>query len=254
MTKKHNKKKNLSYYKFLYRKLKKLILLILVILFFSIILNAFQLYNIINLKNNNEKQKQKYFENRKIFQEILKNKENIVFLGDSITFQYDLKKYYKNYNVVNSGVDGNRIEDILDDLDNRVYNYNPSKVFILIGTNNLAVDENDDEIIKKIEELLIRIKENKKYTDLYFESILPINNTEDEKIDKIMVGNRNNERIKFINQQIEIFCDKNEIVYIDLYAKLIDKNDNLDILYTKEGLHISEDGYDIITKEIKKYL
>ena len=254
MTKKHNKKKNLSYYKFLYRKLKKLILLILVILFFSIILNAFQLYNIINLKNNNEKQKQKYFENRKIFQEILKNKENIVFLGDSITFQYDLKKYYKNYNVVNGGVDGNRIEDILDDLDNRVYNYNPSKVFILIGTNNLAVDENDDEIIKKIEELLIRIKENKKYTDLYFESILPINNTEDEKIDKIMVGNRNNERIKFINQQIEIFCDKNEIVYIDLYAKLIDKNDNLDILYTKEGLHISEDGYDIITKEIKKYL
>ena len=157
MTKKHNKKKNLSYYKFLYRKLKKLILLILVILFFSIILNAFQLYNIINLKNNNEKQKQKYFENRKIFQEILKNKENIVFLGDSITFQYDLKKYYKNYNVVNGGVDGNRIEDILDDLDNRVYNYNPSKVFILIGTNNLAVDENDDEIIKKIEELLIRI-------------------------------------------------------------------------------------------------
>ena len=64
--------------------------------------------------------------------------ENIVFLGDSITNFYDLDKFYKNKNVVNSGVNGNMTTDILDDLKTRVYRYNPSHVILLIGTNDLA--------------------------------------------------------------------------------------------------------------------
>ena len=30
--------------------------------------------------------------------------ENIVFVGDSITYMYDLNKYYDGYNVVNNGI------------------------------------------------------------------------------------------------------------------------------------------------------
>ena len=54
---------------------------------------------------------------------------NYLFLGDSITDFYDLDEYYKDLPVVNSGVSGNTTADILNDMKNRVYNYNPSKYF-----------------------------------------------------------------------------------------------------------------------------
>ena len=36
--------------------------------------------------------------------------------------------------------------------------------------------------------------------------------------------------------------------------ELLDKNGNLDIAFTKEGLHVSPEGYKVISKIIKKYL
>ena len=39
-----------------------------------------------------------------------------------------------------------------------------------------------------------------------------------------------------------------------MYDELVDKNGNLKLEYTKEGLHMSDDGYKIITKKLKKYV
>ena len=83
------------------------------------------------------------------------NKESIVFLGDSITSRCDLDKYFPNYNVYNSGIAGNMTKDILDNMENRVFVYNPTKVFILIGTNDLVYSGLDNDGIKNnIEEIL----------------------------------------------------------------------------------------------------
>ena len=38
--------------------------------------------------------------------------------------------------VVNSGVSGDKTNDILDNMEERIYRYNPSKVVILVGTND----------------------------------------------------------------------------------------------------------------------
>ena len=62
---------------------------------------------------------------------------NYLFLGDSITEQYDLKEYYEGYPVVNSGVSGDFTSSIVENMKKRVYDYNPSKVFLLIGINDL---------------------------------------------------------------------------------------------------------------------
>ena len=84
--------------------------------------------------------------------------ENVVFLGDSITDFYDLDKYYPDVKVVNSGIDGNSTYQVLDDMKERVYIYNPSKVFILIGTNDIIHGKNVDEIVNNIKKIMI-IKE-----------------------------------------------------------------------------------------------
>lgn len=181
--------------------------------------------------------------------------DNYLFLGDSITDFYDLEKFYPDMPVVNSGISGHTTQDILNDMENRVYKYNPSKVFIVIGINDLAREVKVDEIVDNIKKIVNNIQENRPYCEIYLESVYPINRTDDDKIDKgVVTDKRKNEDVREINKKLKEFSKKEQITYIDMYAILKDDDDNLKIEYTTEGLHISEEGYEVITEEIKKYL
>ena len=179
------------------------------------------------------------------------NKESIVFLGDSITSRYDLNKYFPNYNVYNSGIAGNMTKDILDNMENRVFAYNPTKVFILIGTNDLVYSGLDNDGIKNnIEEIINKIYEKNSNTKIYLESIYPVNNS----INKEIVETRTNENIKDLNNKIEKICNNNKCTYINMYDNLTDKNGNMKRIYTVDGLHLNKIGYKVITNKLIKYL
>ena len=75
--------------------------------------------------------------------------ENIVFFGDSITEVYKVDEFFPKRNVINSGISGDRTENLLERMDD-VYRYNPSKVFLLIGINDLNREKSIDEITKNI--------------------------------------------------------------------------------------------------------
>ncbi len=182
--------------------------------------------------------------------EVEKVPANYLFLGDSITDFYDLDKYYNDLPVVNSGISGNTTDDILNDMKKRAYQYNPSKVFLLIGTNDLIHNKSNEEIVEKVEKIIEEIKENRSKAEIYLQSIYPVN----YKLSPNMVKNRKNDDIKEINEKLEDYCEDNDITYIDMYDLLKDKDDNFSSEYTKDGLHPNDDGYEVITKELKKYL
>lgn len=180
--------------------------------------------------------------------------ENIVFLGDSITELYDVNKYYKNYHVVNSGQGGNTTIDILNNLDSRVYQYNPSKVFLLIGTNDMFYKYPKDEIYKNIVKIVDKIEKNRSCTKIYVQSIYPINNSDDSKISKKSVKYRTNEVVNYINKKLKEKYKNSDVTFIDVNKKLLDDNGLLDINYTIDGVHISEDGYKKITSILLSYV
>ena len=179
--------------------------------------------------------------------------ENIVFVGDSITYQYNLKDYYDDkYHLVNSGIDGNTTSDILNDMENRIYRYNPTKVVLLIGTNDVPY-KSEKEIENNIKTIIDNIIDNRPNCEIYLESIYPVNDTDDEKISHNMVKKRKNEKIMNINKELKSLA-KNEkkVTYINMYDYLLDENGNLKIEYTKEGLHLNNDGYKVVTKVLKE--
>ena len=179
------------------------------------------------------------------------NKESIVFLGDSITSRCDLDKYFPNYNVYNSGIAGNMTKDILDNMENRVFVYNPTKVFILIGTNDLVYSGLDNDGIKNnIEEIINKIYEKNSNTKIYLESIYPVNNS----LNKEIVETRTNDNIKDLNNKIEKICNNNKCTYINMYDNLTDKNDNMKRIYTVDGLHLNKIGYKVVASKLTKYL
>lgn len=180
----------------------------------------------------------------KLINNVLDN--NYVFLGDSITEGYDLDKFYKDYPVINSGVGGYTTKTILDKLSNMVYRYNPSKVFLLIGTNDIYKEKSQTEIIENIGKIIDNIKENRKYTEIYIESIYPINSSKEK--------NRTNKEINEINKKIKKLCKEKKVRYLNIGKLLMDDNKELKTEFTEDGLHINDSAYQVITNELKKYL
>lgn len=185
--------------------------------------------------------------------DISKN-ENFVFLGDSITDWYPIEELYEDMPIVNSGKAGYKTQDILEEMDELVYQYNPTKVVILIGTNDLNNDVPEDKMLENIEKIIKDIKKNRKKAKLYVQSIYPINNSDNDKINKDTVGVRTNETIQRVNKQIKKICKQQNVTYIDMYSELVDNEGNLMLKYTKDGLHISELGYLKITRILLSYL
>ena len=228
--------------------------LILIVLVISLFVNAFFLLRVNNLDSSVDSLNTTIEENKKDYEkeiESLKDEyTNYLFLGDSITDFYDLDKYYKGLPIVNSGISGNTTDDILDDMKARVYDYNPSKVFLLIGTNDLIHDVSVDDIVSNIERIINEINSNEPQAEIYVESVYPVN----DDLDEDMVDVRNNDDIMDINEKIEKYCDDNNYTYINMYDKLLDDDGNFNEEFTDDGLHPNSRGYEVITEEIKKYL
>ena len=202
-------------------------------------------------KNTVKKDTTKCQENTNNISDILK-KENIVFLGDSITDFYPIADIFNDLPIVNSGKSGYKTDDILSRMDNMVYRYNPTKVFLLIGTNDL--NDTSEESIEKVEENITKIvqniKDHRKNAKIYVESIYPVN----KSVRDWVVDKRENEVIREVNEYLKNYCEENDCTYIDIYNILKDQDGNFAKKYTTDGLHVNDLGYARISQELAKYL
>ena len=182
--------------------------------------------------------------------------ENIVFLGDSITEFYDLDKYFEEVYHVQSGHSGDLTKDVLNNMNDRVYVYNPSKVFIMLGINDFVWhDTSADDVVKDIKEICERIKANRPYTEIILESIYPYSNEWKDAHSEYAHDEEDvNKRIKEANRQLKDYANEKNFGYIDIYSKLLNDEGKYDSKYTDDGLHPNEEAYKLITEEIEKYL
>ena len=227
-------------------KKKSLVLIFFIIVIFSFTNFSVEKNNIVNAKSSQTIEKNKPAEE-------LKEKENIVFLGDSITEIYPINKIYGDLPIIKSGVSGYKTEDILKRMDSMVYRYNPTKVILLIGTNDISKnisEENLNKTQKNIEKIINGIKKNRKNAKIYIESIYPVNRN--MKLE--MVSERTNEAIKQLNKKIKNYCKEENITYINMHDELLDSDGNFDSELTYDGLHPSSLGYAKITRILLPYI
>lgn len=181
--------------------------------------------------------------------------ENYLFVGDILTKEYDLKDSYENFPVVNSSNETLTTHELYNDLKNYIYIYNPSKVFIEIGTFDFTRDDSTVTIVKYMSSIIKEIKKNRPFAEIYIESIYPINDSDDEIIKSEEVDGRTNAVIENANNSIKEICEENDVTYVDLYSDLYSEEDEgLKLEYTTDGFHLSEEGYKVITTKIKRYL
>jgi len=229
-----------------------IIILCLLIIFLTIIIITTKIQNEKKLKQSKDKEivECDSLDDEKFN---LEKNENIVLFGDSITQFYPVNDIYDNYQIIGSGVSGYTTTDLLDRMVKMLYQYNPTKVFLLIGTNDIMLDTSEEKLedtvdnIKKISEDIKKYRPNAK---LYIESIYPVN----KSLNKEMVNQRTNEAIKSMNKKIDEYCKKEKISYINIYDELTDEDGNFDKKYTNDGLHPNDLGYAKITKLLLPYI
>lgn len=183
-------------------------------------------------------------------------KKGIVFVGDSITEMFNIHELLKSSKrLYNRGIGGDTTNGVLDKLKDLVFDLEPSKVFLMIGTNDLGNGKQPEEIIRNIEEICSRIKTKCPETELYVESIYPVNRHEHvNKAPAPTVFSRNNVDIGRINDAIQQLSISMQFTYVDVYSKLIDQEGHLNPDYTYDGLHLTGKGYEIVKDVLQSYL
>lgn len=240
-----------------YLKASLLVLCIICGVILVAVASAYQLNSI-----KEDKKKTEEVNKKNTSKEINKDKnekkivdENYLFVGDILTKEYDLKEYYSDSPVVNSSNDSLTTHELYDNLKNYIYIYNPSKVFIEVGTFDFTRDDSTVTIVKYISSIIKEIKNNRPFAEIYVESIYPINDSDDEIIKSEEVDGRTNAVIENANKSIKEICEENDVTYIDLYSDLYSEEDEgLKLDYTTDGFHLSDEGYNVITTKIKRYL
>ena len=182
---------------------------------------------------------------KKVEKEVQVVPDNYLFLGDSLTDYFDLETYFPGQPVVNSGIAGNTTDQILASMKTRVYDYNPSKIFLLIGTNDLRDGKAQEAVVQNVEKIIEEIQTNRKQAEILY----PVNGSVSSA-----VGVRSNEAIQNINAQLEKYCKKKNLTYIDMYSKLQDEQGNLQTQYTVDGLHLNDEGYQIVAGVLQEYM
>ncbi len=182
----------------------------------------------------------------------------IVFVGDSITQEFPVHEMLRNHSAVSSmhnrGIGGDTTSGLLKRMGDSIYHLKPAKIFLLIGINDLADPHTQpEEVALRIREIAALTLTHCPDAELYLESIYPINESNDPKIDKPTIGEKTNRRIDQINSILKTL-DGGRVHYLDINSLLKGADGNLRLEYTREGLHLTPQGYSAVIQELSKYL
>lgn len=154
---------------------------------------------------------------------------DLVFLGDSITEGGLWNELFPDVNSRNRGVGGDVTEGVLARLD-PIISGQPGKVFLLIGTNDLAFGIPEDEVLQNIETIVDRIDSGSPDTQVFVQSVLPREASY-------------RARVESLNAKLEERVE-GKAVWVDLYSSMLDERDgSLLDAYTNDELHLTGEGY-----------
>ena len=173
----------------------------------------------------------------------------VCFIGDSITYAWDLDLFFPNTINYKFAQNGAWIQAI-DSWD--ISECQGKKTVLLMGTNNIGPLKpdtiNQDSVEKEFAELYIKHAKNINASKLLAISILPRKSKGQTAETNIFLFEQNKVLQKYLKQS--------DIKYkfIDVFGLFIDNDFNLIEPYFKDGVHPNISGYEILSREVGKHL
>ncbi len=160
---------------------------------------------------------------------------DVVFLGDSLTDGYDLKKFYPQFVVSNRGINGDRTTWLEQRLKVSLFDLKPKVAVMLIGANNM------DSMFDNYENILKSFVENVPNTKIILLSLTSMSGEWGKK----------NQLAAFNNVKIKMLAEKYGFEFVDLYSALLNlETSEIYAEYTSDGGHLTNLGYQVVTEKV----
>lgn len=163
----------------------------------------------------------------------------VVLLGDSLTANFPPDKLPSGMRILNRGIGGDKIGGwkyygVLDRIDCCVAALKPSKVFLMIGINDLVSSNTpEDEMTSGIRTLLSRLGESISPRQIYVQSVLPLRGKHSSK----------NPKVDRFNEVLKQEAAAAGVHYLDIHPLFENEEGELSDEYTSDGLHLNPAGY-----------
>jgi lysophospholipase L1-like esterase len=193
-----------------------------------------------------------------------KNEARVVFMGDSITDNWDNEGYggfFPGKPYINRGIGGQTTPQMLIRFRPDVIALGPKVVVILAGTNDIA-GNTGPTTLSAIEDNLASMAELARAHGIrvVLASLLPVSDYEHDKDGKprLQTQRRPPAQIVELNRWIKQYAAANGHIYLDYYTAMADEKGMLKDELSDDGLHPNAKGYQVMAplaeEAIKKAL
>lgn len=169
-----------------------------------------------------------------------------LFIGSSSMRMWkSLEEDFKEYPVINRGFGGSHFSDAIYYFNDLIGIYNPDKIIIYEGDNDIAGNKSPGKIMKDLKELLGMIRDNLDQPDIAIISAKPSPRRWDLR-----------DKYEKLNAKIEKLAGRDQdLTYIDVYTFMLNEYGRPEPeLFLEDSLHMTEKGYKIWEDQIRPFV
>ncbi len=172
--------------------------------------------------------------------------DGILFTGSSsIRMWKDPAKDFNNPKILNRGFGGSQIIDLIENFDPVILKYHPQKIVIYSGDNDIQEGKSAEIIFGDFCVLFGMIKAKLPNAQVYYIAIKPSLN----RWNKVIEMQKANTMIH------EYLNTKSTAAFVDIFSPMIDITGKpSDKWFMEDGLHMTDEGYQLWTKILAPYI
>lgn len=168
----------------------------------------------------------------------------ILFVGSSSIRFWDTAKAFPDYRVINRGVGGSHISDVMYFYNRLIGRFNPSLIILYCGENDIASGLAIFNVFEDYLKLLERLKQDFPQSPLLFISIKASSSRQEHT-----------ERFAAFNRMVEAHTRTDRMLhYVDLASPLTRNGRPDDSYFSEDLLHLNDRGYELWNERLGAFL
>ncbi len=189
-------------------------------------------------------------------------KGQILFTGSSLMEQFPINEILQNHGmntvIYNRGIGGYTIPEMLESMEEQIFELEPSKIFINIGTNDISrPEETKEQLISDYRKVLTQIKDRLPQAKVYMMAYYPVNVQvaarqpwpDADKAAKLRL-----ERLDESNKAVSELAQEFGYSFIDVNKGLTGDDGQTKEEYSIDGIHMWSDAYEVVFENMKEYI
>jgi lysophospholipase L1-like esterase len=169
-------------------------------------------------------------------------KGGVLFVGSSSIRMWKLDKSFPRLGAINRGFSGSEIADSIHFADRIIFKHKPRSIVLYAGDNDIAKGKSPKRVVSDFKKFVELVQEKSPQSKIAFIAIKP-------SISRWNLSGK----MSTANAAIQKICDRTKNVdYVDIYKPMLGKDGKpRPSLFIKDGLHMSDEGYELWTSIIK---